>query len=337
MNASGLSKLAYRAPWFWALVGVVVLWLLLSLAARHVGLANLSGVLVSAAILSIASLGQTLVLTSGGGAVDLSIPSLITLTAFVAMGISSGSDSRLPLALGVVLLLGVATGLVNALLVLYGRVPPILGTLALGYVLTTLALLYNRSFRAFTVPPLLSSLVSGHLWGIPLVFLLALAVALLATLLLNRTSWGVALAAYGQNPAAAYLAGVRRLPLVLATYALSGLLAAVAGLLLSARVGGAFLGMGDPYLLQTVGAAIIGGTSVFGGRATAFGTVLGAVFFTLAATTMQALRLPSGIQDVAQGAFIILLVVAASFALPGRGRAVGRKQSEGLKRKEEAG
>lgn len=327
MLGARVAVWTYQAPWFWALLGIVLLWGTLSLSSEHIGLSNLSGVLVSAAILALASLGQTFVLTTGGGAVDLSIPSLITLTAFVTMGAASGADARLPLAAAAAAGLGLAVGVVNALLVLFGRIPPILATLAVGYVLTTLSLLYNRGFRIFAVPPLLTGLVSNHLWGVPLIFALALAVSGGVAFLLNRTPFGFALAGYGQNPLAAELAGIRRVPLVVTTYVLSGWCAAFAGLVLAARVGGAFVGMGDAYLLQTVGAAVLGGTSVMGGRASAFGTVLGAVFLTLATTTMQALKLPTGLQEFVEGAFIVLLVIVANSSAISARRSRNRRQS----------
>jgi ribose transport system permease protein len=142
-----------------------------------------------------------------------------------------------------------------------------LGKLALLFRLTGVVLVYNRSFTTFAVGPLLGFVVSGQVPG------------LLAAYTLNRT-----VMAAGQNPQAAHLAGV----------------------LLSARVGGAFLDLGAPCLLRSVG-AVVGGSSVVG-------TLPGSLFLVMAVTTMQALRLPSGLQDVAQGALIVrVLALAAGF------------------------
>ncbi len=94
-------------------------------------------------------------------------------------------------------------------------------------------------------------------------------------------------------------------------YVISGALAGLGGVLLSARVGGAFLEMGNPFLLQSVGAVVVGGSSILGGRATALGTFLGSIFLVMVVTTMQVLRLAGGLQEVAQGILIILVLALA--------------------------
>jgi ribose transport system permease protein len=98
----------------------------------------------------------------------------------------------------------------------------------------------------------------------------------------------------------------------LVAYVISGVLAALGGVLLSARVGGAFLEMGNPFLLQSVGAVVVGGSSILGGKATALGTFLGSIFLVMVVTTMQVLRLAGGLQQVAQGILIILVLAVAT-------------------------
>ncbi len=108
------------------------------------------------------------------------------------------------------------------------------------------------------------------------------------------------------------LAGVRVKTTRLVAYVISGVLAALGGVLLSARVGGAFLEMGNPFLLQSVGAVVVGGSSILGGKATALGTFLGSIFLVMVVTTMQVLRLAGGLQQVAQGILIILVLAVAT-------------------------
>lgn len=303
-------------PWTWALLGSMGLWALLGLFTAG-GLGSLGGVMVSAALLAVVALGQTFVVSTGNGAVDLSVPSVITLSAFVATQTIAGADERIPLGLGLALAIGAGVGLTNAFAVAWLRVPPIIATLAVGYILTSATLVYNRSFTTFAISPLLTFVVSGRVVGVPMVLVLLLLLALLAAYALNRTVWGRQLLAVGQNPQAAHLAGVRLGPTLSGAYLVSGLLAALAGVLLSARVGGAFLDLGAPYLLQSVGAVVVGGTSILGGRATVVGTLLGSLFLVMVVTTMQALRLPSGLQDVVQGGLIVL-VLALAVGLPRR-------------------
>jgi ribose transport system permease protein len=302
----------FEQSWVWALLGTLLLWTLLSAGSGQVSIGSLSGILASAAVLCVVAIGQMLVVTTGDGAVDLSIPNVMTLAGFLATSVISGNDGQLLNGLAVVVLLGSTVGILNALTINHLRIPPIITTLAVGYILTTGTLIFNRGFRTYAVSPLLVSLASTRIADIPVLLILALAASFLAYLLLHRTVYGRSLAAIGQNSDAAYLAGVRVKTTRLVAYVISGVLAALGGVLLSARVGGAFLEMGNPFLLQSVGAVVVGGSSILGGKATALGTFLGSIFLVMVVTTMQVLRLAGGLQQVAQGILIILVLAVAT-------------------------
>jgi ribose transport system permease protein len=305
-------KRLFEQSWVWALLGTLVLWILLSAGSGQVSIGSLSGILASAAVLCVVAIGQMLVVTTGDGAVDLSIPNVMTLSGFLATSVISGNDGQLISGLAVVVLLGSAVGVLNALTINHLRIPPIITTLAVGYILTTGTLIFNRGFRTYAVSPLLVSLASTRIADIPVLLILALVASFLAYLVLHRTVYGRSLAAIGQNSEAAYLAGVRVKTTRLVAYVISGVLAALGGVLLSARVGGAFLEMGNPFLLQSVGAVVVGGSSILGGKATALGTFLGSIFLVMVVTTMQVLRLAGGLQQVAQGILIILVLAVAT-------------------------
>jgi ribose transport system permease protein len=305
-------KRLFEQSWVWALLGTLVLWTLLSAGSGQVSIGSLSGILASAAVLCVVAIGQMLVVTTGDGAVDLSIPNVMTLSGFLATSVISGNDGQLISGLAVVVLLGSTVGILNALTINHLRIPPIITTLAVGYILTTGTLIFNRGFRTYAVSPLLVSLASTRIADIPVLLLLALVASFLAYLVLHRTVYGRSLAAIGQNSEAAYLAGVRVKTTRLVAYVISGVLAALGGVLLSARVGGAFLEMGNPFLLQSVGAVVVGGSSILGGKATALGTFLGSIFLVMVVTTMQVLRLAGGLQQVAQGILIILVLAVAT-------------------------
>jgi ribose transport system permease protein len=305
-------KRLFEQSWVWALLGTLVLWTLLSAGSGQVSIGSLSGILASAAVLCVVAIGQMLVVTTGDGAVDLSIPNVMTLSGFLATSVISGNDGQLISGLAVVVLLGSTVGILNALTINHLRIPPIITTLAVGYILTTGTLIFNRGFRTYAVSPLLISLASTRIADIPVLLILALVASFLAYLVLHRTVYGRSLAAIGQNSEAAYLAGVRVKTTRLVAYVISGVLAALGGVLLSARVGGAFLEMGNPFLLQSVGAVVVGGSSILGGKATALGTFLGSIFLVMVVTTMQVLRLAGGLQQVAQGILIILVLAVAT-------------------------
>jgi ribose transport system permease protein len=265
----------------------------------------------SAGLLGVVSIGQMLVITSCEGAVDLSIPSVMTLSGFVVTSLINGEDSRLILGLIAALVLGLIVGLANALIVNRFRIPPIVATLAVGYILTTATLILNRGFQTYAISSMLGAFASGRLFGTPTIFILALILTAAASYLLHSTVYGKSLSAVGQNRQSAYLAGVGVAATSRIAYVLSSVLAAIGGMLLSGRVSGAFLEMGNPYTLQSIGAVVVGGTSILGGRATAFGTLLGSIFLVMIVTTMQVLRLAGGLQDVAQGILIIAVLAIA--------------------------
>jgi ribose transport system permease protein len=310
MRADAAAFLA-RHRWVWAALGVLVLWTALSLLTERVSLHALSGVAASAAFLLIAALGQMLVITTGRGNIDLSIPSVITLSAYVTVIVSNGLDANLPATFLAVAALGLGTGLANAVLVILFRIPAIIATLASGYMLATLTLLANRQVKTGRTAETLVYLAAGRLGGVPVVALIALALAIAVALVLGRLAYGRHVSATGQSWTAAALAGVRVGATITMAFVASAVLAALAGLLLSAYSGGAFLEMGTPYLLQTVGAVVLGGTLIAGGSATAAGTLFGAVLLVLIIVTMQIGRLPPGSQDIVQGVVIILVLAVA--------------------------
>jgi ribose transport system permease protein len=305
-------KRIFDQPWIWALLGILVLWSVLSFGSGQISVANLSGILGSAALLCVVALGQMFVVTTGNGAVDLSIPSVMTMSAFLGTSFVNGDNNRLAAGLLVVLALGLSVGWLNAAIVNHLRIPPIIATLSVGYILTTATLLFNRGFHTYAISPGLVYLASARLADMPVLLLFAFLLTLGVLFLLDRTVYGRSLAAVGQNAAAAHLAGIQVHRTQMIAYLFSGLLAALGGLLLSGRVGGAFLELGNPFLLQSVGAVVVGGSSILGGRATAFGTFLGSIFLVMVVTTMQVLRLAGGLQQVAQGLLIIIVLAVAT-------------------------
>ncbi len=307
-----------RNRWSFAALGILVLWAVLDIATHRFSLQNLSGVASSASFLAVVALGQMFAVATGGGNIDLSVPSVITLTAFETMMLSHGTDAGLLLALPAVLLTGLTVGAINAFLILRIGIPAIIATLAVGYVFDTAVLITNRGFTGFDVSPALHSLAAGKLLGVPLILVVAMLLAGASSLAIRRTAYGRSLMAVGQNAVAADLAGARVGLVVTVAFMISGALAGLDGALLSAHAGGAFLDMGRPYLLESVGAVVVGGTLIFGGSATPLGTLLGSILLVLIVTTMEIAGLAGGVQDVMQGAVIIAVLLAAGTGISRR-------------------
>lgn len=297
--------------WMWSALAVLIFWGALSAVTDRFSVASLSGILLSASYLTIVGVGQMFVVTTGRGNIDLSIPSVVTLSAYVALLTINGRDASLAWGVLVALALGLVVGLVNAALVVRLRVPAIIATLATGYVLATATLLCNRSIHGFAVSPALKVVAAGRILGTPIMLLVCIGLIALAEFVLRRTVYGRTLSAVGQNRIAARLAGIPVNRVVAAAFAISGVLSSLMGLVLGAYVGGAFLELGQPYLLQSVAVVVIGGTLIFGGSASAIGVFFASVLLILMVTLMQILQLPPGSQDMVEGVVVILVLALA--------------------------
>lgn len=306
-----LPDIFNRVTWLFAAVASLLLWVAIGCITGTFTVESILANGVSAAILAIPALGQMIVITTGRGAIDLSIPGVITFSAFLATGIADGKNLYLPLAVLAVFAATAVIGAANAFLVLFLRIPAIIATIAMGYMITTLSLLYNQGFTSFNIAPALTALIRNRLFGVPYSLIFIALLTVLTALILKRTRYGLTLSAVGQNLEAAYLSGVGTNRVQILAYMWCSMLAGLAGILISARVGGAFLGMGDSYMMETVGAVVIGGTLIFGGKATATGTFVGSLFLVLVGTAMNIAGLPIGAQNIIKGLIIVAVLLLA--------------------------
>jgi ribose transport system permease protein len=298
--------------WVWAALGAFLLWLIMGISSGRMNLESFLSNAYTASFLAIIAFGQMLVVTTGRGSIDLSIPGVLTLMAFVSMKIINGQNSHVLPALLVVLTLCALIGICNGLIVIYLKIPAIIATMAMNYILTTAALLINKNFSIFAIAPILQMVTRMRIFGVQLMIYLVLLLAVGLWLLLNHTAYGKSLLAIGQNLEAARLAGIKVVRVELLTYVFSSVLAGLAGILISARVGGALLGMGDAYLLETVASIVVGGTLISGGKANVPGTLAGCLFLGLVVTAMQIMGFSVGAQRIAKGALIIVVLLVGT-------------------------
>ncbi|MER8805380.1 ABC transporter permease [Mesorhizobium australicum] len=325
---AAFSLWAQKNRWVWSAIGVLVLWLVLSIVTNRFSLSSLSGIILSASFLTVVGIGQMFVVTTGRGNIDLSVASVITLSAFVALLTIKGQDANLAIGVGAAILLGLAVGGLNSLLVVGLNIPAIIATLATGYVLATATLLSNRAISGFAVSPLLKTLATGRVSGVPIMAVIAIIGVAATAFVLRYTVFGQLLSAVGQNRTAARLAAIRNNRIIAAAFIISSVLASLNGLLLGAYIGGAFLEMGQPYLLQSIAAVVLGGTLIFGGSASAVGTLFASILLILIVTTMQIVGLPPGAQDIVQGIVVIFVLALAGRQVLSRRVAVDRAGDE---------
>jgi ribose transport system permease protein len=260
--------------------------------------------------LAIIAACQTLTMLTGG--IDLSVAVVASMTAYVMATLVS--DFGWVGALVIALIPAALVGLVNGVGVGIFRVHPLIMTISMSLVVSGAVNVYQRAniTGGTRVPPELTWLGGQTLFGIlPNSLLLFVPLAALILFGLRRSGYGRLLYAVGDNETASRLAGVRVSSVLVVLYVISGLLAGVAGLLYAGVIGSATARLVDPYLLPSVAAVVIGGTSIFGGRGGYAGTIVGALILTVLTTLLSVLQAPEATRQILFGA--IILAVAAAY------------------------
>jgi ribose transport system permease protein len=302
-----------RYPWIWPVASSLALFALILIFSPVLRYSIFTANLAAASFLALVGIGQMFPIASGEGGIDLSIPFVMNFCAFLAVQMVDASIVSIPIVLLISIAFGLAVGLANGIVVVAFRIPPIIGTLAVGYVVLTLVQLISSRGGATTFAARgFTNVIRTDILGVPAPFFVVLVVGGLAALLVNRTSFGRSLLAVGQSRQAAYLSGIKVNRTIVVAYLISGGIAALTGVLLAASVGSADLELGNPYLLASVGAVVLGGNRVAGGTATVVGTVAGAVVLTLLVAVVTVAHLPLEFQNIARGAVITLVLVLAN-------------------------
>lgn len=258
---------------------------------------------------------QTLTMLTGG--IDLSAGTAATVAAYVTATATPLIGA--PAAISIAMTCALAIGMANGVGVAFARVHPLIMTLGTGLIATGCLLVYQRSVisTGTEYPALLVWLGTGRTFGLPNGLALFIPFAILILWAQRRSGFGRLLYAIGSNEAAARLSGVRVWQVHLALYSLSGVIAGLTGLLYLGMVKTASLSLALPLDLPSVAAAVIGGTSIFGGRGGYGGTILGALILTVLATMLTLLQMPEGGRRILYGA-IILAVTALYIRLTDR-------------------
>lgn len=274
---------------------------------------NIRNMLTQASVIGVLAIGMTFVIATSG--IDLSVGSMVAAAGVFGGILVDPGNSSLVFILGA-LVFATLLGAINATAVSYGRVVPFIATLAMFSVARGLALLLNDKLPvsllelnggSFGDPAVFSLLWfgNGRLLGIPVSVYVFIIIAIAGWVLLNRTRYGRYVVAVGGNREAARIAGVPVRKVIFSVYVLSGFLAGIATVLLCARLGSASPVSGNLYELDAIGAVVIGGTSLAGGRATIVGTFLGVLTFAIIFSLMTQLNLSTEVQQVTKGAIVL--------------------------------
>ncbi len=300
-----------RKPWVWSFVAAFLVWfvtILFTGGASTLGLSQAA--LTFAAFSIVVGLGQMLVITLGPGNIDLCVPATMTLSGTVALKFMNVDNSLIVAGLLVAIGVGVAVGNGNYLLIKLLRIPPIIATLSMSFIVQSTAIWTNRGLR-IKPPEALARFTTETTLGVPNVAIVALALSGVAYILLYRSVYGRWVAAIGQSINAARMAGIPVDGVRFATYMLCSVLAAICGYLLASFAGGAALNMGQEYLLTSIAVVVIGGTAVAGGDSNVPGIWGASLFMFLVVSMLNTYGFGAGIRLVMTGVIIIAVIVIA--------------------------
>ncbi|RYE46422.1 MAG: ABC transporter permease [Hyphomicrobiales bacterium] len=258
--------------------------------------------LQTGAFLGIVAAGMMMVILLGH--IDLSVP--WTMTAAAMMATTVGGPAAIPTGLAI----GLLVGLFNGFGVAYLRIPSMIFTLGVDSVMRGLMIAHTGGFAPQdSATPLMRYLAADKILGIPVAIFVWAAVSIVIAAILSRTAFGKAIYATGNREAASYLSGIRTRWVIVGAFVISGLCAALAGVLLAGYSAKAYQGMGNAYLLPAIAAVVIGGTHILGGRGRFIGTVVGVILIVLLNSVLSIMQMPEAGRQIIYGLVIIVMLL----------------------------
>jgi len=296
-----------RARQFGTLIGLALLCAVLWVLTPHfLTVSNLLNIAQQTSINAIVAVGMTVVIISGG--IDLSVGSIVAL-AGVVLGAMLQTGQPLPLALAAAVAAGTACGMLNGALVSVGRLPPFIATLGMMSVARGTALVFTEGRPISGFDDGFRALATGSIGFVPAPVVVMILVYAVAHMVLTRTTFGRYVYAIGGNEEATRLSGVAVRFHKTLIYGTSGLISAVAAIVLTARLNSAQPIAGMMYELDAIAATVIGGTSLMGGEGTLAGTLVGALIMSVLRNGLNLLGVSSFLQQIVIGVVIVSAVL----------------------------
>jgi ribose transport system permease protein len=267
---------------------------------------NIFTILELASVIGVVTVGMTFVIIGGG--IDLSVGAIIALAGVWSTTLATqdyGPGGMIFCALAV----GIGVGVVNGILISYGRLVAFIATLAMLVAARGLAAQISDKQTQVSTSDFINGLAANDFLGVPVLVYILAAVVAAGWVLLNRTTFGRRTVAVGGNPEAARLAGINVKRHTLLLYALSGLCCGIAAIMLTSQANSAQAAMANLYELDAIAAAIIGGTLLSGGRGTIIGSLLGVLVFSTITNLFAINNLSTEVQNMVKGGIIVLAVL----------------------------
>lgn len=292
------------------LVGILIVLCVAIGLARPVfwGSGNITNVLFQASFVGLAACGMTLLIA--GGLLDLSVGGVIAVSSIaVAVTLPYGTIGS---ALGLAVLVGAVLGLINGLLVTFARITPFIATLGTLYLFLGGAFIWTSGKVIGISSRNYRDLTTGDVLGVPIPFIVLIALAVLSYLLLWRTYFGRTVRAFGSNERAATLAGLPVKRTKILVFVFAGVCFALSGAFMAGRLASAEGNMAMGFEMDVIAAVVVGGTALRGGRGTLLGTVVGALLFAVLANALNLLGVASYWQYVLTGAVLIAAIAVGA-------------------------
>lgn len=294
-----------------SLIGLVLFSVVISfLSPRFLTKSNLLNVFRQTSINAIIAAGMTFVILTAG--IDLSVGSILAFSGAVAAKTLAGGNNIF-VGLLVALLIGAAAGIINGIIITKGKVQPFIATLATMIFLrgTTLVLTNGRPIPvpASQVSSIFRWLGAGQLVGVPVPIIIMAIIFLICYYILNHTQFGRHIYAVGGNEEASLLSGVNTDRVKILAYTISGILAAIAGIIVTSRLSSAQPTAGEGYELDAIAAVVLGGTSLVGGQGTIMGTIVGALIIGILNNALNLMNVQSYYQSIAKAVVILIAVL----------------------------
>lgn len=307
------ATLRSRLQQFLAFGSLIAIFVFFAFASPNfMTFSNITGILFSTVVIGTLAIGTTFVIVTAG--IDLSIGTGMALCAVMSGVFLVNWNLPLPVGVAGAILFGGLIGLINGFNVAILKIPPFIATLAMMLVAQGLALVISNSAPIyFTDVPGYSEISTGNLIpgvNFPNAVIILTVVAVVAAIVLNKTVLGRYTYSIGSNEEATALSGINTKKWLIIIYTLAGLFIGLAGVMISARLGSAQPATGMGYELQAIAAVVIGGTSLFGGKGTIVGTVIGALIMSVLNNGLQIVSVPQEWQNVILGGVILLAVYA---------------------------
>ena len=297
-----------RSRAFLTFAVVAAVWLVAGLTMRGFGaFGHLRYLVELAAVIGLVAAGQTFVVVAGG--IDLSVAAIVTVSAVGLPLLALPADPTGLAAILATLALATVVGLTNGLGVSFLRVHPMIMTLAMATFLQGLLILIAGGTAISLENPLVTWLGNARPAGIPIGILLWLVVSAAVLVVMHATPFGARAFALGANPLAAALSGVPVNATTIAVYGISGFTSGLAGVLVLGMNGQGYVGIGDPYLLASIAAVVLGGTSILGGLGTYAGTMPGALLLVTITALITVVNASPGWRSILFGSLILGLLL----------------------------